>query len=418
MFQSPCSPRKFSILAIYLDIQMPTLSQRGLVLPASPIRKLAAFAEQAKQKGIQVLHLNIGQPDIKAPEAALRAVQQSSLDLLPYGPSQGTTAYRTKLCRYYKTHNIELEPDQILVTTGASEAIYFTFSVLCDAEDEVIIPEPSYANYNGFAAAAHVKVVPVVARFEDQFKLPDIAAIAAKITPKTKAILICNPSNPTGYLYSSDEIAALGELALKHDLYLIVDEVYREFVYDGATHYSVLQNKAWRENAIMIDSVSKRYSLCGARVGCIVSRNKAFMDVVLKFAHLRLSPATYALMASEAALEAPEEYYRQVVEEYTHRREVLVRALEQINGLKVSKPKGAFYCIASLPVPDAEAFAKFLLTDFSDQGATVMLAPAAGFYSDPSLGKNQVRIAFVLEAAKLQQAAAILKKGLEAYLKS
>ena len=397
---------------------MPQLSQKGISLPASPIRKLIAFADLAKRNGIDVLHLNIGQPDIKAPKEALQVVKESSLELLPYGPSQGTETYRSKLCEYYTKRGLSIVPENILVTSGASEAIYFTFSVLCDADEEVIIPEPSYANYNGFAAAANVKVVPIVSTFEDQFKLPDIEEIAAKIGSKTKAILICNPSNPTGYLYGPSEIEALGQLALKHDLFLIVDEVYREFVYDGAIHHSVLKNEDWRDHAIMIDSVSKRYSLCGARVGCIVSRNTHFLEIALKFAHLRLSPATYALMASEAALDAPQDYYDQVIEEYTHRRSVLIGALEKIQGVQISKPKGAFYCIAALPVDDAEDFSKFLLTDFSYQGATVMLAPASGFYSDPELGKNQVRIAFVLEAARLQQAATILKKGLEAYQNS
>jgi aspartate aminotransferase len=290
--------------------------------------------------------------------------------------------------------------------------------VICDPDEEVIIPEPFYANYNGFAAAANVTVVPVVSAFEEQFKLPHMEKLEAHITAKTKAILICNPSNPTGYLYTQEELTILGNLALKHDLFLIVDEVYREFIYGDEKHYSVLQNPAWSEHAIMIDSVSKRYSLCGARVGCMISKNKQLLKTAMNFAHLRLSPATLALMASEAALEAPASYLEGVKEEYRRRRTTLIEVLGKIPGVEVSKPKGAFYCIAKLPVSDAEDFSRFLLKDFSDQNQTVMLAPAAGFYSSENLGKDQVRIAFVLNEEKLTRAAIILEKALNRYQNS
>jgi aspartate aminotransferase len=397
---------------------MPQLSKKGTDLPASPIRKLVAFSDAAKSRGVEVLHLNIGQPDIPAPTAALEAVKNADLKLLPYGPSQGTEGYRKKLCAYYATHNIAIEADDILVTTGASEALTFCLNVICDAGDELIIPEPFYANYNGFASAASVNVVPVVSDFEESFQLPDLDKISAKINAKTRGILLCNPSNPTGYVYSKEEIEALGSLAIKHNIFLIVDEVYREFIHEGKAHYSVMQNEAWSEHAIMIDSVSKRYSMCGARVGCIVSRNKELMKMALKFAHLRLSPPAYALIASEAALDAPPSYLEGVVAEYTHRRNVLIAALEKIPNLAVSHPMGAFYCMVKLPVEDAEDFSQFLLNDFHDKHQTVMLAPATGFYSTPQIGKNEVRIAFVLGAEKLKRAAEILEKALHVYNKS
>ncbi|MGC6423308.1 MAG: pyridoxal phosphate-dependent aminotransferase [Flavobacteriaceae bacterium] len=397
---------------------MPTLSNKGKSLPASPIRKLVPYAEGAKARGIEVLHLNIGQPDIPAPREAMDRIHNQQLELLPYGTSQGSLSYRQKLCTYYAAHQINIEPDDIIVTTGASEALSFTLNVICDADEEIIIPEPFYANYNGFAAAANVKVVPVVSEFEEQFKLPHLQTLEAHITDKTKAILICNPSNPTGYLYTEAEIEILGQLAQKHDLFLIVDEVYREFVYGNEKHYSVLQNPAWSQHAIMIDSVSKRYSLCGARVGCMISKNKSLIQTAMNFAHLRLSPATLALMASEAALDAPASYLEGVKDEYRRRRKTLITALEKIDGVAVSKPKGAFYCIVQLPVSDAEDFSRFLLEDFSDQNQTLMLAPAAGFYSSEHLGKEQVRIAFVLNEEKLLQAANILEKGLQAYKNS
>ena len=395
---------------------MPKISVKGEALPDSPIRKLSPYADAAKAKGINVYHLNIGQPDIKAPEQALEVVRNNRLDLLPYGSSEGSLDYRKALAGYYAKHNIDLQPEQIIVTTGASEALAFTLNSICDAGDEIVIPEPFYANYNGFAAAASVQVVPVVSLFDDQFKLPQLSSIAEKITQKTRAILLCNPSNPTGYLYTKEEITALGALALEHDLYLIVDEVYREFIHvPEMEHFSVLELPELQEHAIMIDSVSKRYSMCGARVGAMVTRNKDVLATALKFAHLRLSPATYALMASEAALGAPDSYLESVVKEYTARKNTLVNALEKIDGVRVSNPTGAFYCMVELPVNDAEDFAKWLLTDFQDNNETVMFAPAAGFYSTPGYGKKEVRIGFVLNEQKLKRAAEILEIALKAY---
>ena len=364
-------------------------------------------------------HLNIGQPDIHAPEEAMQVVKNNALDLLPYGSSEGSLAYRKALVQYYAKHNIDLNPEEIIVTTGASEALAFTLNSICDAGDEIIIPEPFYANYNGFAAAASVQVVPVVSLFDDQFKLPALAEIEAKVTDKTRAILLCNPSNPTGYLYTKEEITALGELALKHDLFFIVDEVYREFIHDeNMEHFSVLELPGLEQHAIMIDSVSKRYSLCGARVGAMVSRNKALLATALKFAHLRLSPATYALMASEAALSAPDTYLKGVVKEYSQRKVTLMNALKEIDGVRVSNPTGAFYCMVELPVDNAEDFSKWLLTDYNLDNETVMFAPAAGFYSTPGFGQKEVRIGFVLNEEKLKRSAEILKSALVAYSNS
>ena len=398
---------------------MPLISKKGKDLPESPIRKLVHFADAAKARGIHVHHLNIGQPDISAPEEAMEVVKNNQLDLLPYGSSEGSLGYRKALTNYYEQHGIDISPQEIIVTTGASEALAFTLNSICDAGDEIIIPEPFYANYNGFAAAASVNVIPVVSLFDDQFKLPALAEIEAKISDKTRAILLCNPSNPTGYLYTKEEITALGQLALKHDLFFIVDEVYREFIHDvNMEHYSVLQLKGLEQHAIMIDSVSKRYSMCGARVGAMVSRNKDLLATALKFAHLRLSPATYALMASEAALNAPASYLENVVKEYTARKETLIKAFAQIDGVRVSNPTGAFYCMVELPVEDAEDFSKWLLTDFSHQNETVMFAPAAGFYSTPGYGKKEVRIGFVLNQEKLKRAAQILERALVAYANS
>ena len=394
---------------------MPKISTKGQELPSSPIRKLVVHADQAKSRGLEVLHLNIGQPDIDAPAEAMEIVRNHDLKLLSYGSSQGSLSFRTQFCQYYQQHDISIQPDDIIITTGASEALAFTLNVICDAGDEVIIPEPFYANYNGFAAACSVEVVPVVSHFENQFELPPVEALKEKITDKTRAILICNPSNPTGYLCSEAEIKALIDLAIDHDIFIIVDEVYREFIYAEKSHYSVLKSKKGKQHAVMIDSVSKRYSLCGARVGCMISKNKTLMATALKFAHLRLSPPALALMASEAAISAPPSYLDGVKKEYEKRKGVTVTALENIQGVEVCNPMGAFYCIAKLPVESAEDFSKFLLTDFEDQGQTLMLAPAAGFYSSPELGKDQVRLAFVLESSKLQRAAEILEKALTAY---
>ncbi|MDO7581176.1 MAG: pyridoxal phosphate-dependent aminotransferase [Flavobacteriaceae bacterium] len=395
---------------------MPVLSEKGENLPASPIRKLVQFADQAKARGTYVYHLNIGQPDIDAPKEALEVIQNSNLKLLPYGASEGSLSFRKSLCTYFAKNKIAVDPQDIIVTTGASEAVAFTFYCIADVGDEIIIPEPFYANYNGFAAASNINVIPVISLFENQFCLPPIESIEAKITSRTKAILICNPSNPTGYLYSKEEIEKLGDLAIKHNIFLIIDEVYREFIHDDETeHYSVLESRKLADHAIMIDSVSKRYSLCGARVGCLVSKNKALIANALKFAHLRLSPATYALLASEAAINSDSSYLLAVKKEYTARKKTLISSLEKIDGVRVSNPKGAFYCIVELPVDDAELFSKWMLTDFTDNNETVMFAPAAGFYSSPGYGKKQIRIGFVLNEQKLLRATEILEKALKTY---
>ena len=394
---------------------MPKISTKGGLMPQSPIRKLVPFAEQAKKEGVKVFHLNIGQPDIKTPEVALKAIKNSDLTVLEYSRSEGSEAYREKLSEYYKKNDIEIGSDDIIITTGGSEALLFCFGSIMDLGDEVIIPEPFYANYNGFSVAQGVKVFPVVSGIETNFALPPIADFEALITPKTKAILICNPGNPTGYLYSKEEIHQLAKLVKKHDLFLIADEVYREFTYDGLEHYSIMQEKEIESNAIIIDSVSKRYSMCGARIGCIVSRNKAVLNTALKFAQARLSPPTYGLIASEAALETPDSYFKEVITEYVERRNVLVKELKKIEGVKVAIPNGAFYCIVELPVPDTDKFAQWMLETFRLDNKTIMVAPAAGFYSTTGLGKNQVRIAYVLNTEDLISSVAILKAALKEY---
>jgi len=394
---------------------MPAISDKGIKMPASPIRKLVPYAEEAKKRGVKVFHLNIGQPDIKTPEAALSAIKNNTLTVLEYSRSEGSEAYREKLARYYHKNQIEISAQDIVVTTGGSEALLFAMGTIADYGDEIIIPEPFYANYNGFATASGVKVVPVVSKIEDNFALPPIEAFEKLITPRTKAILICNPGNPTGYLYSKEEIRKLAAIVKKHDLFLIADEVYREFAYDGKEHYSVLQESGLEENAIMIDSVSKRYSMCGARIGCLVSRNQKVIATALKFAQARLSPPTFAQIASEAALETPQSYFDDVIEEYVERRDTLVQELSKIKGVTVAKPKGAFYCIAELPVENADDFAQWMLESFHLDGKTVMMAPAAGFYSTPGIGLNQVRIAYVLKKEDLITSARILSEGLKAY---
>ena len=384
-------------------------------MPASPIRKLVPFAEQAKSEGVHVYHLNIGQPDIKTPKIALDAVKNNTLEVLAYSRSEGSEAYRTKLAEYYKKHEIEVSENDIIITTGGSEALLFTIGSIMDPEDEVIIPEPFYANYNGFSAAQGVHIVPVVSELDSNFALPSIDAFEALITKKTKAILICNPGNPTGYLYSQEEIYQLTKLVKKYDLFLIADEVYREFTYDGEKHHSIMSIKGLEQHAIMIDSVSKRYSMCGARIGCLVTKNKEVYKSALKFAQARLSPPTYAQIASEAALSTPSSYFKSVIDEYVERRDILIEELQKIKGVKVAKPKGAFYCIVELPVYDTDAFAQWLLEKFRVQNQTIMIAPAAGFYATKGLGQNQVRIAYILKKEDLIASVNILKKGLEAY---
>lgn len=394
---------------------MPTISRKGQLMPQSPIRKLVPYAEDAAKKGKTIYYLNIGQPDIKTPQIALDAVKTHSLDVLAYTRSDGSEEYRKKIAIYYRKHHINISPNDIIVTTGGSEALLFAFGSVMDTDDEIIIPEPFYANYNGFSTASGVKVVPVISKIEDDFALPPIEEFEKLITPRTKAILICNPGNPTGYLYSKEEIKKLAAIVKKHNLFLIADEVYREFAYDGNTHYSVMQEEGLEEHAIMIDSVSKRYSMCGARIGCIVSRNNELMQTALKFAQARLSPPTLAQIASEAALDTPQSYFDAVIEEYVERRNTLIAELKKIEGVQVAIPKGAFYCIAQLPVKNSDAFAQWLLEHFDVDGETVMVAPAGGFYSTPGVGLNQIRIAYVLKKESLIKAVNIIKEALKVY---
>ena len=384
-------------------------------MPESPIRKLVPFAEDAKKRGTTVFHLNIGQPDVKTPQIALDAVKNNELETLAYARSEGSESYREKLASYYKKHNVLVSSNDIVITTGGSEALLFTIGSIADPGDEIIIPEPFYANYNGFSTASGVKIVPVISKIEDNFALPKIEDFEKLITNKTKAILICNPGNPTGYLYSKEEIEKLKKIVLKYDLFLIADEVYREFTYDGLKHTSVMSLEGLEQHSIIIDSVSKRYSMCGARIGCIVSKNKAFINTSIKFAQARLSPPTYALIASEAALDTPQSYFDQVKEEYIERRNTLIRELQKIKGVKVANPKGAFYCVAELPVKDSDHFAQWILEKYNYNNETVMIAPASGFYSTKGEGKNQVRIAYVLNKSNLIKAVHILAKALEKY---
>ena len=395
---------------------MPKISNKGKQMPESPIRKLVPYADIAKKNGNKVYHLNIGQPDIKTPEVAINAVKNADIKVLEYSHSAGFESYRVKLSAYYKTHGLQIDVSDIIITTGGSEALLFAMGSTMDVGDEIIIPEPFYANYNGFSVASGVNVVPVISTIDDGFALPPISAFEDLITPRTKAILICNPGNPTGYLYSEEEMNQLAALVKKHDLFLIADEVYREFIYDEKEkHHSVMNIPGIEENAIMIDSVSKRYSMCGARIGCIVSKNKEVMAAAMKFAQARLSPPTYEQIASEAALETPQSYFDEVIEEYKERRDVLISELQKIDGVKVGTPKGAFYCIAQLPVANADDFAQWLLESYNLNKETVMVAPAAGFYSTPNVGLNEVRIAYVLKKEDLVRSVHILKEALTVY---
>ena len=394
---------------------MPLISSKGKNMPESPIRKLVPYAEKATQLGKKIYYLNIGQPDIKSPKIAMDAVANSAIEVLAYSRSEGSDTYREKIANYYKKNNIQVESNQIIVTTGGSEALLFAMGTICDQDDEIIIPEPFYANYNGFATASGVNIVPVISKIENNFALPPISEFEKLITPKTKAIIICNPGNPTGYLYSQDEIKKLAKIVLKHNLFLVADEVYREFTYDGDEHYSILQEETLSENGIIIDSVSKRYSMCGARIGCLVSKNKEVIATALKFAQARLSPPTFAQIASEAALETPQSYFDDVIKEYKDRRNTLIENLQQIPGVKVGVPKGAFYCIVELPVENSDHFAQWLLEEFDYKGETIMVAPAAGFYSTNGVGLNQIRIAYVLKKEDLISSVEILRRALKEY---
>ena len=394
---------------------MPHISEKALIVPASPIRKLVPFAEAAKKSGKTVYHLNIGQPDIQTPDAALEATHNFDDKVLEYSHSAGIESYRIKLSASYKAQGIPVEVEDILITTGGSEALIFAMLCTCNPGDEVIIPEPFYANYNSFAVTAGVRVVPVTSSIENGFALPAMEEIEAKITPRTKGIVICNPGNPTGYLYSKAELEALAAIVKKHDLFLYADEVYREFCYDGAQPHSVLNLPGLEEHVLMIDSVSKRYSMCGARIGALISKNKEVMAAALKFGQARLSPPTIDQVAAEAALATPQSYFDEVVDEYVARRNIMVDGLNAIPGVFCPKPKGAFYCVARFPVDDAEKFCQWLLESFSFEGQTVMMAPANGFYSTPGAGKNEARIAYVLNQDSLRKAVDCLRVALEEY---
>ena len=394
---------------------MPILSSKGQVMPSSPIRKLVPFAETAKKNGTHVFHLNIGQPDIETPYQVIQKIQKIDRKVIEYSHSAGFQSYRTGLANYYQKLGFELDPEkEIMVTTGGSEALIFAFQCCFETGDEIIIPEPFYANYNGFATSCGIKVVSVTAKIENGFALPPIAELEAKVTSKTKGILICNPGNPSGYLYSEDEMISLKKIIKKYDLFLFADEVYREFCYDGSNHYSALKLKEIENNVILIDSVSKRYSMCGARIGALISKNHHFMEMALKFAQARLSPPTLGQIAGEAALNTPKSYFEEVSLEYVQRRDIIVNGLNKIDGVTCPKPKGAFYAIAELPINDADHFCQWILESFQYEGCTVMMAPASGFYANSKV-KNQVRIAYVLEKEYLKKAVICIEKALELY---
>lgn len=384
-------------------------------MPASPIRKLVPFSEAAKKAGRKVYHLNIGQPDIETPQVVRERMKQLEMKVVEYSNSEGISEYRTGLVKYYASKDIHLSPENIMVTTGGSEALVFAFMTCFNPGDEVIVPEPFYANYNGFAVMAGVKVVPVTSYIETGFAMPSMEDFEKLITPKTKGILICNPGNPTGYLYSKSELEQLGEIVKRHELFLMADEVYREFAYDGAIPYSVMNLEGIEDNAIMIDSVSKRYSMCGARIGALITRNRLVMAAALKFAQARLSPPTFGQMASMYALETPQSYFDGVVEEYVGRRDILIDGLNKIPGVICPKPKGAFYCIAQLPIDDSDKFCQWILEHFHHNNETVMMAPATGFYSRPEMGKQQVRLAYVLNKESLKGALICLEEALKVY---
>lgn len=384
-------------------------------MPSSPIRKLIPFAEQAENNGTSVYYLNIGQPDIETPISAQRAIKEANIPILAYSHSAGFKSLREGLVRYYNDKELPISIEEIIVTSGGSEALLFTFGSAMDVGDEIIIPEPFYANYNGFAIANSVNVVPVEAHIENGFALPPVAAFEAAITKKTKGILICNPGNPTGYLYSKQELEQLRDIVIKYDLFLIADEVYREFTYDGHLHHSILSLEGLEQHAIVVDSFSKRYSMCGARIGCLVSKNKEFMAAAMKFAQARLSPPTYAQIASEAVLATPQSYFDEINDEYVARRNALVDGLNGIDGVFCPKPKGAFYAVASFPVESAEHFCQWLLSDFSHNNKTVMMAPAAGFYAKPELGATQARLAYVLNTTALKDCVELLRQALIEY---
>jgi len=394
---------------------MPHISAKGDQMPPSPIRKLVPFAEEAKRKGTKIYHLNIGQPDIKTPDVMLDAIHKFSDKVVEYSHSAGIESYRKKLVTYYKRHGIDLDYSEIIITTGGSEAIEIAMMSCLDPGDEIIIPEPFYANYNGFSTQANVKIVPIRSHIESGFALPPVEEFEKLIGPKTRAIMICNPGNPTGYLYSRSELESLATLVKKHDLWFFSDEVYREFCYDGKTHTSVMHLKGIENHVVMLDSISKRYSACGARIGAFITHNKELLATALKFAQARLSPPTFGQVAAEAAIDTPDSYFKEVRDEYIARRNFVVGSLNKMEGVYCPTPGGAFYCIARLPVDDADDFCRWLLQDFSFENQTVMLAPASGFYSHAGLGKDEVRIAYVLNLSDLKNAMTCLEKALQIY---
>ena len=394
---------------------MPKLSSKGRVMPSSPIRKLVPYAETAKKNGTNVYHLNIGQPDIETPSVVFHELKNMDRKVIEYSHSAGFLSYRNGLADYYKNIGFNLDPNkEIMVTTGGSEALIFAFQCCFEPGDEIIIPEPFYANYNGFATSCGIKVVSVTAKIENGFALPPISELESKVTGKTKGILICNPGNPTGYLYSKEEMLSLQEIIKKHDLFLFADEVYREFCYDGNQHYSALNLSDVEKNVVLVDSVSKRYSMCGARIGALISKNHDFMEMALKFGQARLSPPTLGQIAGEAALKTPHSYFEKVSKEYVERRDIIVNGLNNISGVICPKPQGAFYAIAQLPIDDADHFCQWILESFNHEGSTVMMAPASGFYANSKV-KNQVRIAYVLEKEQLKKAVICIKMALEIY---
>jgi aspartate aminotransferase len=394
---------------------MPKIAQKAIDMPASPIRKLVPYADAAKKKGKTVYHLNIGQPDIETPEVALNAIKNFDQKVIEYTHSAGLESYRNGLSAFYQRTGLPVNPEDIIITTGGSEALIFGFMTTCNPGDEVIIPEPFYANYNGFAVTAGLTVVPVASSIESGFALPPVEEFEKKITSKTRAILICNPGNPTGYLYTKEELEKLRDIVKKHDLFLFADEVYREFCYDGAVPFSTMNLEGIENNVIMIDSVSKRYSMCGARIGALISKNHEVISAALKFGQARLSPPTIDQIAAEAALNTPQSYFDNVVEEYVTRRNIMVDGLNSIPGVFCPKPSGAFYCVAKFPVDDAEKFCQWLLEDFEYNGATVMMAPANGFYSTKGSGTQEARIAYVLNQDSLHKAVKVLEEALKVY---
>lgn len=397
---------------------MPAISNRSNLMPPSPIRKLVPFAEAAKKRGINVYNINIGQPDIRTPQVLLDAFRQHELERIPYGHSAGLWEYRDELVKYYSRFNIYITSDEILVTNGGSEAIIFAMMATMDPGDEIIIPEPFYTNYNGFAVEAGVKILPVTSKIEEGFKLPPISEIESKISRKTQAIMICTPNNPTGYVYLPEEMEALRKLVIKHDLFFFSDEVYREFIYDGAIYTSLMHLKGIEDRAVLLDSISKRYSACGARIGCLITHNKQILDMGLRLGQARLCPPTMEQLAARAAVNTPQSYFDEVINDYKKRRDIVFEELDKIPGVVALKPQGAFYTIVKLPVDNADKFSEWILKDFHLNNETIMLAPANGFYATPGKGEDEVRIAFVLNADDMRRSMQILREGLKVYQKN